>query len=178
MNTVDVILGILLFYGLVRGFFRGFFAELASLVGFIVGIYGAIYFSPYFANFIAELVTWNPQIIKILSFAIIFILIVFLISLVGKFLTQAASFVMLGVVNKLLGAAFGFLKAAVITSVIMIFFNATNEQIEFVEEATLDASLLYDPIRAIAPALLPAIIQEVKDFDFPDGEQEELRTAD
>lgn len=171
MNTVDVILAILLLYGMIRGFFRGFFAELASLVGFIAGIYGAIYFSPYLGGFLAEIVSWNPQVIKILSFAITFLIIVFLISLAGKFLTQAASFAMLGIVNKLLGAAFGLIKSAVVTSVIMIFFHGTNGKVELVEEATLDASILYYPINAIAPAILPAIIKEVKELDFPDDQQ-------
>jgi membrane protein required for colicin V production len=174
MNTVDIILSLVLLYGLVRGFFRGLLAELASLVGIVAGIYGAIHFSHFLGEFLTQHVDWRPEYINLISFAITFVLIVFLISLAGKMLTKIAAFAALGIVNKFLGGAFGLLKMAFIASVIIMFFAATNEHISIVEEETLENSILFDPVEKIAPTLLPQIIKKVKEGDLLEGSEEEL----
>lgn len=166
MNTVDVILAVILLYGLIRGFFRGFFAELASLIAFIAGIYVAVYFSHILSDFLTERVTWNINFVNLIAFAITFILVVFVISLAGKLLTQVANLAMLGILNKLIGAVFGFLKVAFITSVVIMFFNATGEEINIVEDETLEDSVLYGPVRVLAPTILPSILREAKELDL------------
>ncbi|MCM4154884.1 CvpA family protein [Gramella sp. AN32] len=172
MNTVDIILSLILLYGLVRGFFRGLLSEVASLVGIIAGIYGAIHFSHFLAEVLANYVEWTQRYLNLISFAITFVLIIFLVSLAGKLLTQMAGFVALGIVNKLLGAIFGFLKVAFVTSVIIMFFKATNEKIEIIDEATLENSILYEPVAVIAPIILPTIVKEVEDQHLLDDDVE------
>jgi len=166
MNTVDIILSLVLLYGLVRGFFRGLLAELASLIGIVAGIYGAIHFSHFLGDFLSEHVEWKIQYINLISFAITFVLIVFLISLAGKMLTKIATFAALGIVNKLLGGVFGFIKSAFVVSVIIMFFKATNERIEIIEDKTLEESILYEPVESIAPIILPSIIKQVQERDL------------
>jgi membrane protein required for colicin V production len=171
MNTVDIILAVILLYGLVRGFFRGFFAELASFVAFIAGIYVAVYFSHILSDYLADRVTWNIQYVNLTAFAITFIIVVFLISLAGKFLTTVANLAMLGILNKLMGGIFGFLKVAFIVSVIIMFFHATNEDVSVVDEETLQGSVLYGPVRNIAPAIIPSIVREARELDLLDEEE-------
>lgn len=171
MNTVDIVLALLLLYGLVRGFFRGLLAEIASLVGIVAGIYGAIHFSYILSDFFSENMNWDSEYVNLIAFAITFVLIVFLISLAGKILTKMAGFAALGIVNKLLGAGFGFLKMAFIASVIIMFFAATNEEIELVSKEKLDESKLYAPVKVIAPAVLP-ILREARERDLLDDESE------
>ena len=173
MNTVDIILSLVLLYGLVRGFFRGLLAELASLVGIVAGIYGAVHFSHFLGSFLSAWVEWKPQYINLISFALTFILIVFLVSLAGKMLTKVAAFAALGVVNKLLGGVFGLLKSAFVASVIIMFFKATNERIEIVEDRTLEESVLYEPVEGIAPIILPSIIKQVKERDLLNDDEDE-----
>jgi membrane protein required for colicin V production len=172
MNIVDIILVVILLYGLIRGFFRGFFAELASLVGFIAGIYVAIYFSHILSDYLVDKVSWNIQFVNLAAFAITFILIVFFISLAGNFLTKVANFAALGILNKLIGAGFGFLKIAFIASVLIMFFAATNENINLVEKETLEESVLFSPIKTIAPIFLPSILRKAKDLDIIEDELE------
>ena len=172
MNTVDIVLGIFLLYGLVRGFFRGFLTELASLVGLVAGIYGAIHFSYYAGEFLSQHVDWDIDIINLASLAITFLIIIFVVSLVGKMLTKVADFAALGIVNKLLGAIFGLLKSAFVASVIIMFFMTSNKTLEFVETETLEESVLYEPVAVIAPIILPSIIKQVKEKDLWDSEAE------
>lgn len=147
MNTVDIVLALILLYGLVRGFFRGLLAEIASLVGIVAGIYGAIHFSHILSDFFSENMNWDSDYVNLIAFAITFVLIVFLISLAGKILTKMAGFAALGIVNKLLGAAFGLLKMAFLASVVIMFFGATNEEIDLVSEESLEESKLYAPVK-------------------------------
>lgn len=173
MNTVDIILSLFLLYGLVRGFFRGFLAELASLVGIVAGIYGAIHFSHFIANILANFIDWEQQYINLLSFAFTFVFIVFLVSLAGKMLTKVAAFAALGIVNRLLGAVFGFVKSAFVASVIIMFFKATNERIEIIEQETLENSVLYPSVEKIAPIILPSIIKQVQERDLLNNDSAE-----
>lgn len=172
MNTVDIVLALILLYGLVRGFFRGLLAEIASLVGIVAGIYGAIHFSYILSDFFSENMNWDSEYVNLIAFAITFVLIVFLISLAGKILTKMAGFAALGIVNKLLGAGFGLLKTAFIASVIIMFFAATNEEIELVSKEKLEDSKLYAPVKVIAPAVLPSILREARERDLLDDESE------
>lgn len=166
MNTVDIVLALILVYGLVRGFLRGLLAEIASLVGIVAGIFGAIHFSYLLSDFFSNRMDWDPRIVNLIAFAITFFIIVFLISLAGRVLTKIASFAALGLVNKLLGAAFGFIKVAFLTSVIIMFFKATNEEIDIVDQNDLDRSVLYEPIESFAPVLLPSILREARRRDL------------
>jgi membrane protein required for colicin V production len=172
MNTVDIVLALILLYGLVRGFFRGLLAEIASLVGIVAGIYGAIHFSYILSDFFSENMNWDSEYVNLIAFAITFVLIVFLISLAGKILTKMAGFAALGIVNKLLGAGFGLLKMAFIASVIIMFFSATNEEIELVSKEKLEESKLYASVKVIAPAVLPSILREARERDLLDDESE------
>lgn len=173
MNTVDIILSLVLLYGLVRGFFRGLLAELASLVGIVAGIYGAVHFSHFIGTFLSSQVEWKIQYINLVAFALTFILIVVLVSLAGKILTKVAAFAALGIVNKLLGGIFGIIKSAFVASVIIMFFKATNEKIEIVEDKTLDESILYEPVKVIAPIILPSIIKQVQEKDLLNNDDEQ-----
>lgn len=172
MNTVDIVLALILLYGLVRGFFRGLLAEIASLVGIVAGIYGAIHFSHILSDFFSENMNWDSDYVNLIAFAITFILIVFLISLAGKILTKMAGFAALGIVNKLLGGAFGLLKMAFLASVVIMFFGATNEEIDLVNEESLEDSKLYAPVKTIAPAVLPSIIREARERDILNEEND------
>ncbi len=155
MNIIDILLGALLLFGLVRGLSKGLFVEVASLVALIAGVYGAIHFSNFAAEILMERVSWNEKTINITAFAITFVIIVLAISLAGKALTKLADFAALGFLNKLLGGLFGILKIGLILSVVLLVFNGMNKSIPFLDEEDLEESVLYEPVRSLAPMLFP-----------------------
>ena len=158
MNIFDIIITALLLFGFVRGLVKGLFVEVASLAALIGGVYGAIHFSYLISNFLKEYVTWNTEYISLAAFAITFIVIIVVISLLGKALTKIANFASLGIINKILGGVFGVLKIGLILSVVFIFFGKMNETIPFIKKETLDESILYRPVKKIAPTIFPSII--------------------
>lgn len=162
MSVIDIVLAALLLFGLVRGFMKGLFVEVASLVALVAGVYGAIHFSNFAASYLESKTEWNEQTINITAFAITFLVIIVAISLAGKALTKLANFAALGILNKLLGGVFGALKIGLILSVILIVFSKMNNTIPFVEDDDINDSILYEPVRSLAPFLFPNIIHTIE----------------
>ncbi|MCL7752419.1 CvpA family protein [Polaribacter sp. Z022] len=162
MNIFDIIIAALLLFGFVKGVMKGLFVEVASLVALVGGVYGAIHFSYFVSDFLKEYVSWKPEYISLASFAITFVIIIVIIALLGKVLTKIADFAALGILNKILGGVFGALKIGLILSVVFIFFGKMNDTIPFIEKETLEKSILYSPVKKIAPTIFPSIIKEDK----------------
>lgn len=172
MNYIDIILGILLLWGLIKGFSKGLFSSLASLVALIVGIYIAVHFSHIAGGYLEHYVNWQEGAMKLVAFAVTFIVVVILVSLAGKILTKIADYAALGILNKILGGAFGVLKMAFIASVIIIFIDAINRNITIIKEETLNSSVLYTPVRELAPMILPSILKEEDSNDSEDSKKD------
>lgn len=170
MTVIDIILGALLLFGLIRGFMKGLFVEVASLVALIAGVYGAIHFSDFAAEFLNSKLDWDEKYINIVAFAITFVIIVLTIALAGKALTKLANFAALGILNKLLGGVFGALKIGLILSILLIVFDNMNDTIPFADEDDLENSILYEPVKGLAPMLFPSILNKGKEDSNGDSQ--------
>lgn len=158
MNIIDIILVILLIFGLITGYRRGLFVELTSLVGLILGVYGAIHFSYFLSNFLKSKVSWDPSMIQVIAFAGTFIIIVLALVFLGKALTTIAETILLGFFNKILGAIFGALKYAFIASVVLIIYSEFNKTFKFMDKSKTQDSVLYEPVKGLAPMIFPKLI--------------------
>ncbi|MDY2586058.1 CvpA family protein [Winogradskyella aquimaris] len=163
MSIIDIVLAALLLFGFIRGLFKGLFVEMASLVALVLGVYGAIHFSYFAADFLESKVDWNEKTINIVAFAITFVIIVLVISLAGKALTKLADFAALGLLNKLLGGLFGALKIGLILSILLIVFNKLNNTLPFMEKQDLEKSVLYEPVKSLAPIIFPNLIKSERE---------------
>ena len=160
MNIFDIVIAGLLIFGFVRGLMKGFFVEVASLAALIIGVYGAIHFSYFISDFLKDIVSWSEEYISLAAYAGTFLIIIIVISLLGTLLTKLAAVIALGVLNKILGGVFGALKIGLILSVVFIFFGKMNNTIPFVKQETLEESLMFKPVKSIAPFIFPSIIKE------------------
>jgi len=168
MNTFDIIITALLLFGFVRGLMKGLFVEVASLVALIAGVYGAMHFSYFIADWLKDSITWDEKYISLAAFAATFVIIIIAIALLGKVLTKIADFASLGVLNKILGGVFGALKIGLILSVVFIFFAKMNDTIPFVKQESLEESILYKPVKKIAPMIFPSIIKGDGEIEIPE----------
>jgi len=163
MGVIDIVLGALILFGLVRGFMKGLFVEVASLVALIAGVYGAIHFSSFAAEFLQTKTEWTEQTINITAFAVTFVIIVLAIGLAGKALTKLADFAALGIINKLAGGVFGALKIALILSIVLNVFDKLNNTITLLNDDTKQESVLYKPVKSLVPMIFPNILDSSKD---------------
>ncbi|RZN83650.1 MAG: CvpA family protein [Winogradskyella sp.] len=166
MSIIDIVLGALLLFGLIRGAMKGLFVEIASLCALILGVWGAIHFSYFAADLLDSKVDWDEKTINIVAFAITFVVIVIAISLAGKALTKLADFAALGILNTLLGGVFGALKIGLILSVLLIVFNKLNNTLPFMEQDDLEESILYEPVKSLAPMIFPTLIKSGEDIEI------------
>ncbi|MNK21310.1 colicin V production protein [compost metagenome] len=163
MTGIDIVLGGLLLYGLVKGLWKGLFSELASLVSLLVGIYVAVKFSGFVGKMLEGHVN-NPKYISITAFAITFIAVVIGIILLAKVFTKLADFSGLGLINRIMGGFFGFLKMVLILSVSLNFFLKINSNNLFAEKETLDNSLFFNPILKVSNTIFPVLEEWFKEY--------------
>ena len=161
MNTIDIIIGIILIFGTVNGFMKGLFVEVTTLVGLVLGVYGAIHFSHFLGDFLKDSVTWDESMIQVVAFAGTFLIILIALVLLGKAMTKIAETIALGFFNKLVGAIFGFLKYALILSIVLIVYDEINTSIRFMEKKKAKESILYEPVKNFAPAIFPNLVRVV-----------------
>ena len=159
MNYFDYILMFPVLYGLYRGFTKGLILELASLVALVAGIYGAMHFSSITFVYLSEVLEVETSYLQIASYGLTFLLIVLVITLTGKILTMLVKMVALGLVNRLMGAVFGGVKALLILSVLLMLFDRINNQFGIVKDEIVAASLFYSPILTQSQEIYPSILE-------------------
>ncbi len=160
MSFLDIVIGILLVWGLYKGLKNGLFVEIASLAALIAGIYGSIHFSYITGNYLSQNFDWGEQYVRIAAFLITFFIIVVVVQFAGKFLTKIADFAMLGLLNKVAGAIFGALKVAIILGALLIFFERLTASFDIVNEETKKDSVFYEPIKEIGAFVFALVLEE------------------
>ena len=153
MNVFDIIVSLALGFGFFKGLKNGLIVEVASLGALFLGILGAVKFSNFVALQIKGFFDWNPMAIKIISYLLVFILIVYGVSVLAKGLTKILSQASLGLFNKFLGSVFGVLKWAVLTSFVLFFIIKINQWITIIDQEMINESILYGPITELGEYL-------------------------
>lgn len=159
MGLLDILLGILLVWGLWKGLKNGLFMEIASIVALIAGIYGAIHFSYITGDYLSEHLEWDEHNMSIIAFVVTFVLIIIIVHLAGKLLTKVANFAMLGLLNKIAGAIFGTLKVAILLGAALIFFDRMDSTLNIMDENTKKKSMLYQPIKDIGALIFDKVLK-------------------
>ncbi len=157
MLFIDLVLAVVLIFGLIRGFWNGFLCELAGTVSLLVGIYIAIRFSGYLRDFVGSHFPGHPQGIRLAAFLLTFILVLIGIWFLSKFLTRIAKMAGLGLFNKILGGLLGIVKMLLIASVLISIFEKLNSEGALAEKEPMGDSVLYEPVRKAAPMIYPAL---------------------
>jgi membrane protein required for colicin V production len=152
MSFIDIVLGSLLVFGLIRGIRNGLFVELASLISFFIGIYFAVKFSHLAGSYLGD-----SKSAKILAFLIILVAVVVGIHLLAKVFSKVANFVFLGWLNRLGGAVFATLKSAILLGIILTLFQKINFYNYFLSKETQEKSIFYKPILKTSEVLLPVL---------------------
>ncbi len=155
MNILDIILLICFIPALIQGFRKGFISQVISIISIIVGVWLSARFANLVSAWIGQYIQGSEQVLRVISFALIFIAAVALLAIVGRLIEGTVKLVMLGWLNRLLGVAFALLKAGLIIGLIIMAFCSLNETFEFVKEETLNSSVLFPPLKKLAYDVFP-----------------------
>ena len=162
MNYFDIVIGIILLIAIVKGFRNGLIIEFASLAALILGVLGAIKFSNLTEVWLLE--HFSSNYISIISFLVTFAIIVVAVHLIAKVVDKLIKAIALGLVNRIFGSAFAFIKYAFILSILLAVFSSFDKSFNLLSEETKESSIIYDPLSEFAPRVFPYLnFDKVKD---------------
>ena len=122
MNFFDIVITVVVLYCVIRGVFRGLIKELSSIIGVLAGFYAAYSYYPVVAKLLSRWIA-NAAYLNILSFIVIFAGILIAVSILGVVIKYLLNIAFLGWVDCICGAGFGFIKAILICSILLITFT-------------------------------------------------------
>lgn len=159
MHYIDIIILIPLLWAGYRGFTKGVIIEVVSIIAFVLGIWGAIHFSDYIGEYVKDNI--NRKYEPVISFSIIFILIVVAVFIIGKLLEKVVNLAQLKLANKIAGAFFGVAKILLIMSFLVIIINQYDSKYDskyhFIPKEVKKESLLYQPMIDLSKIVVPAV---------------------
>lgn len=155
MCTLDIILSICLAASVIQGLVKGFTDQIIALVSIILGTWAAFKFSDLACGWAAPYLHMSGQVLHVIVFILMIIAVIVVMHLLGKVIKASIKFVMLGWLDRLLGAVFALLKATLTIGILIILFNTLNTSFHIVDETVMEKSVLYSPIKRIAYGVFP-----------------------
>ncbi|OFY04633.1 MAG: hypothetical protein A2W93_05355 [Bacteroidetes bacterium GWF2_43_63] len=165
MNLIDIVLLIPLGWGIYKGFSKGLIHELAQIAALVLGVLAGLYLSKWIGGFIADIFGTNEQHTQLIAFMVAFLGALILVFLVARMAENAVKNLSLGIVNRIIGAAFASIKFILILSLLINFINSADPHGIFLKKETREGSLLYKPVGAVAPLVMPFIMQVMSDTE-------------
>lgn len=155
MCTLDIILAICLSAALIQGIIKGFTEQVIALVAIIAGTWTAYKFTDLVCSMLQPYLNMSDRILHVIVFILMIVAVILVLHLLGKVIKASIDFVMLGWLDKLLGAVFAVLKASLVLGILIILFNTLNSAFNIVPESATDGSVLYATLKRIAYTVFP-----------------------
>lgn len=167
--VLDLLFAVVLVFAILKGYQKGLVVGLFSLVAVIIGLAAAIKLSTVVAKYIGSAVKVSEEWLPLISFAVVFLVVIILIRLGAKAIEKTVETAMLGMVNKLAGI---ILYVAIYTLVfsVLLFYA---EQMKLLQPETINKSVTYSFIQPWGPRtinMFGSLIPVFKDM-FGDLEQ-------
>ena len=155
MNILDIIILICLIPALIQGIFKGFISQAISIISLILGAWASARFTGTVCQWLAQYIPGSEQSLRIAAFVLIFIVVIVGLTLLGKLLEKVIKLVMLGWMNRLLGAVFALVKWLLVMGLLAVAFNSINETLGLVKPDVIAQSHLYPMLTGIADTVFP-----------------------
>lgn len=150
---LDIIFSILLILAMIRGYRQGLIIGLFSLVAVIIGLAAAMKLSTVVASWIGKSVKVSEEWLPLISFIVVFIIVVLLIRLGAKAIESTVEVVMLGWLNKLAGIVLYVAIYTIVFSVLLFY----AEQMQLLQPATINSSRTYEYVQPWGPRVINGI---------------------
>lgn len=167
---LDLVFAVIIILAILKGYRSGLIVGLFSLVAAIIGLAAAMKLSTVVAGYIGKAVKVSDEWLPVISFAVVFLLVILLIRLGAKAIEKTVEVAMLGWVNKIGGVV---LFAAIYTVVfsVLLFYA---EQMKLVEPETINKSVTYTFVQPWGPKAINGFGSIVPIFKDMFGELEQF----
>ncbi|MBX7051163.1 MAG: CvpA family protein [Flavobacteriales bacterium] len=175
VSYLDLILLIPIGLAIWKGWKNGFVMEVFSMLALFVGIYAGIHLSDWMASFLHDKMNVQSENLPIISFVVVFLLVLVGLFFLGKLITQSVSAGGAERWNQIGGAFFSLTKTLLFLSITFVLFNALDRKYSWLPHEQKSHSYFYEPIYNFSLFLLPSV--ENSDF-YKKLEEKQLAPID
>ncbi|MBN8673036.1 MAG: CvpA family protein [Chitinophagales bacterium] len=147
---LDIVFAIVIILAIIRGYQRGLIIGIFSFVAIIVGLAAAIKLSAVAAGYIGSAVKISGQWLPVVSFIVVFLIVVLLIRWGANAIESTVEVVMLGWLNKIGGILLYVIIYTIVFSIILFY----AEQVKLIQPETIQQSVMYSYIQPWGPEVI------------------------
>ncbi len=155
ISAFDIIVLACLLAALCIGIKKGFIAQVISLVALCLGVWLSVKFSAPLGQWLSGWTSLEGNVPRIIAFILISCVTSLGITLLGKVLETIVKVVLLGWLNRLLGAILAVFECLLILCILLMVFDALNETFSFVKNEYLASTKFYGPLKSMSYAIFP-----------------------
>jgi membrane protein required for colicin V production len=157
MVGLDLVVVVFCAFLVAKGIWKGFVKEIAGIVAVIGGVAVSFLFhakvQPYVSAFVGE------KYIQLVSYVVIFLGFYLIVMMLGKLLDKILRSIMLGGINRVLGALFGLIKACFWLTLLTFAYTKIHLGIGFNHPVWVTDSICYPFLLdfvSVGESLIPA----------------------
>ncbi len=142
---LDIFIGIILIFALVRGLMNGFVKELASTIGFLLGLFVAATCYQTLGEYLTVDGSEVNMFTSIVAFLLLWIIVPIIFGLLATLITKALDLTALGIANRIGGGILSMAKYLVLLSCVlnvMVSLNILNNE-------RTEGSVMLEPVQFI-----------------------------
>ena len=142
---LDIFIGIILIFALVRGLMNGFVKELTSTIGFLLGLFVAATCYQTLGEYLTVDGSEVNMFTSIVAFLLLWIIVPIIFGLLATLITKALDLTALGIANRIGGGILSMAKYLVLLSCVlnvMVSLNILNNE-------RTEGSVMLEPVQFI-----------------------------
>jgi membrane protein required for colicin V production len=147
---IDIIFAVVAIIAIVKGIRKGFVVALFTIIAYIIGLAAALKLSAVVALHLEKNVSVPGKWLPVISFAVVFLVVVIIVSWGGKLIEKSFEMAFLGWANKLAGAAMYLVLYIIIFSILLFY----ADKIHLLQPASFQQSAVYPYIKPWGPVVI------------------------
>ena len=147
---IDILFAIILLIAVFKGYTKGFIIAIFSIIAYFIGLAAALKLSATVADYLKNSMAISGKWLPFISFILVFVLVVFLVTLGGRLIEKTFEMALLGWLNKI----GGILLFALLYTVIFSIFLFYAEKIHLFDKDALLTSKVYPYVKSWGPAVM------------------------
>jgi membrane protein required for colicin V production len=147
---IDIAFILVMILAIFKGLSKGFIVGIFSLLGFIIGLAAALKLSAVVAAYLSKNVTSATKWLPVISFLLVFIVVILLVGLGARLIKKTIDLAMLGWLDRLGGMFLYIIIYTIIFSVILFF----AEKILLLKPNVIESSVVYKYVSPWGPKVI------------------------
>lgn len=147
---IDITFLLVMILAIFKGLSKGFIVGIFSLLAFIIGLAAALKLSAVVAAYLSKNVTSTTKWLPFISFLLVFIVVILLVSLGARLIKKTIDLAMLGWLDRIGGMVLFIIIYTIIFSVILFF----AEKILVLKPNVIESSVVYKYVSPWGPKVI------------------------